>query len=407
MDPSLSLRTITDDEFLEYGRAMERVFLESPSDEELERWRPACDIDRFLTVVTPGGAHVGTAGTHVMDMSMPGAAAVPCAAVTAITVRPDHRRRGVLRTMMQRLLDDAVAAGEPVAALFASEGTIYGRFGFGPAAPAEGLTISREALGTIWGDVTLVELVDADRARSELPVIADGHGRLRGGLLLRNDAWYRLWLDHHRDRPRDGSGGARWHAIVPGRGSVVFRGNDGDWAHRRPDGTVKIEELVANDHEAAAALWSFVASIDLTATVEARYRPVDDPVRFLVANEATIDTRPGMPLWLRLVDLPAALTARGYDATDRVVLEVHDEQVTTNAGRWSLEVSPDGSTCTHTDDDADVTLHASTLATLFLGGYRATMLADAGRLTGAAPGVVRRLDRLFSVARSPWTSFDF
>lgn len=407
MDPSLTLRTITDDEFLEFGRAMERVFLEAPSDEELERWRPVCDTDRFLTVTTSDGAHVGTAGAHVMDMSMPGAGSVACAAVTAITVRPDHRRRGVLRTMMRRLLDDAVAAGEPVAALFASEGTIYGRFGFGPAAPAEGLTISRDALGTIGGDVTLVELVDADRARTELPAIAEGHARLRGGMLLRTDDWYRLWLDHHRDRPRDGSGGPRWHAVVPGRGSVVFRGTEGGWEHRRPDGTVRIEELVANDHEAAAALWSFIASIDLTTTVEAPYRPLHDPVRFLVADEAAIDTRPGMPLWVRLVALPDALTARGYEVTDRVVLDVHDEQVPANTGRWSLEVSPDGATCTRTDDDADVTLADTTLGTLFLGGYRATMLADAGRLPGTTSDVVRRLDQVFGARRSPWTSFDF
>ncbi len=381
--------------------------LEATTDEELERWRPVIPLDRFLAVTDRSGAFVGTAGAHPLPISMPGAEPVPCAAVTAVTVRPDHRRQGILRTMMQRLLDDAVAAGEPLAALFASEGTIYGRFGFGPSAPAEGLTISRQALATVDGDPGLVQLVDGDHAKQLLPPVAAGHARMRGGTLQRDDAWWSLWLDHERDRDSDGTYGARWHAVVPGRGFAVFRATDGEWTNRRPDGRLKVEEMIVNDPEAAAALWSFIASVDLVVTVEAAYRPVDDPVRFLLDNEAEVDTRPGMPLWIRLVDLPAALTARGYGVSERVVLDVVDDQVTSNTGRWSLEVSPDGASCSRTDDAADVAVRTATLATLVLGGYRATQLADAGRLPGTSPAMAERLDRLFAVARAPWTPFDF
>lgn len=407
MDASLTLRHLDDESFLPFGRAMERVFLDATTDEELERWRPVCPVDRFLGVVDRDGDWVGTAGSHPMTISMHGADPVACAGVTAVTVRPDHRRRGLLRTMMQQLLEDAVAAGEPVATLFASEGTIYGRFGFGPSAPAHGLQMARSALATIDGDPGLVELVDADRAKELFPAIAAAHARLRGGGMQRSEAWWSLWLDHDRDKDPDGVYGPRWHALVPGRGYVVFRATEGEWANRRPDGKLKVAELIACDDEAAAALWTFVASIDLVTTVSAPYRPVDDPVRFLVANEAEVDIRAGMPLWARLVDLPAALTARGYDGTDRVVLDVTDDALPANTGRWALEVGPDGASCTRTDADPDVALPTSTLATLFLGGYRATTLADAGRLPGTPRDVVRRLDRLFDVARSPWTSFDF
>lgn len=408
MDPSLTLRTIRDDEFLAFGRAMEQVFLEAPSDEEVERWRPVCPPDRFLAVTDPRGGFAGTAGSHPLTIAWPGQdEPLGCAAVTAITVRPDHRRRGVLRAMMQRLLEDAVAAGEPTAALFASEGTIYGRFGFGPAAPAHGLRMRRPAVATIDADVSLVELVDADTARAAFPDVHAAHGRLRPGLVQRSEPWWPLWLDHHRDKDADGTFGARWHALVPGRGYATFRGTDGGWADRRPTGTVRVEELIANDDDAAAALWAFLAQVDLVETIEAPYRPVDDPVRFLVANEAEVDVKAGMPLWIRLVDLPAALASRGYEVTDRLVLDVHDDQLPSNTGRWSLDVSPDGATCDPTDDAADVTLGTSLLSTLVLGGYRATTLADAGRLPGTDPAVVRRLDRLFDVPRSPWTSFDF
>lgn len=407
MDPSLTMRSPRDDEFLAYGHAMEKVFLEAPSEEQIERWRSVCPLDRFLAVTDPAGAYVGTAGSFPMSISMPDADPVPCAGVTAVTVRPDHRRRGILREMMQRLLDDAVAAGEPVAALFASEGTIYGRFGFGPSAPAEAHIVRRDALATVDGDPRLVELVEADRAKELLPPIAAAHARLRGGTMQRTEPWWLLWLDHDRDSDPDGPYGARWHAVVEGRGYAVFRATDGEWPHRRPEGRLKVEELIANDPESAAALWSFLASVDLVAVIEASYRPVDDPLRFLVDNEAEVDTLPGMPLWTRLVDLPTALTARGYAVTDRVVFDVTDDQLPANTGRWALEVGPEGAACSRTDHPADVELPTTTLATLFLGGYRATTLADAGRLPGAAPDVVKRLDRLFAVARAPWTPFDF
>ena len=391
-----------------YARAMEKVFLERIDEDRLARWQTLAPVDRYLAVTgTRDDDYVGTAGAIPTTLSLPLADPVPVAGVTAVTVRPDHRRRGILREMMQHLLEDAVAADEPLATLFASEGTIYGRFGFGPSAPAHGLRIRRDALATIDGDTRLVELVDADTARERFPAVAAAHARLRGGSMQRTTAWWSLWLDHDRDADPDGEHGPRWHAWVPERGYVVFRAAPGPWADRRPDGHCKVVELLATDDEAAAALWAFVASLDLVATVDAPYRPVDDPVRFLVANEADVDVRAGMPLWLRLVDLPTALTARGYDTADQLVVEVTDEQLPANAGRWRLDAGPDGASCERTDAVPDVVLPTSTLATLYLGGYRATTLADAGRLPGTAPDVVRRLDRLFDVPRAPWTAFDF
>ena len=408
MDASLTLRRLREDEFLAYGRAMETVFLERLDDDRIRHWAAVCPTNRFLAVTgTDDRDHVGTAGIIPMTISMPWADPVPVAGVTAITVRPDHRRRGVLRAMMEQLLDDAVDAGEPLATLFASEGTIYGRFGFGPSAPAHTLRLQREALATIDGDVGLVELVDADTARDRFPAVEAAHARLRGGAMQRTPAWWSMWLDNDRDADPDGEHGPRWHAWVPERGYVVFRASSGAWADRRPDGHLKVVDLRACDAEAEAALWSFLAAVDLVTTIDAPSRPVDDAVRFLVANEADVDVRAAMPLWSRLVDLPAALTSRGYDTADRVVFDVTDDQLLANTGRWLLDAGPDGAACQPTDAASDVVLSTSTLATLFLGGYRATTLADAGRLPGTAADVVRRLDRLFDVPRAPWTSFEF
>jgi predicted acetyltransferase len=407
MDPSLTLRSLTDDDFLDWNRAMARVFLESFDEKEAERWRPLCPFDRFVTVTSPDGAHVGTAGSFPLSMSVPGWAPHGCAAVTAVTVRPDWRRRGVLTAMMQRLLEDAAAAGEPWAALYASEGTIYGRYGFGPAADRVNHTVGRDALATVDGDPGLVEVIDADAALAAMPPIADAYARQRGGTVLRDQDWWRDLLMNHQESAPGSDWGARWHAVVPGRGYAMWRGKDGDWTHRRPAASLRVSEVVATDPEALNALLGFLASIDLVQDVRFPARPVDDPLRFAVANEAAVDTVPNLPLWVRLIDLPAALTGRGYDVTDRLVLEVGDDQLPSNAGRWSLEVGPDDATCQRTDDPPDVVLPTGHLATLSLGGFSATRLADAGHLPGTDPSVIRRLDRLFAVARAPWSAFDF
>lgn len=405
MEAAYTLRAVEEQEWLAYGRAMATVFHEPFDDDKFRLLRAAVDLDRFVAVDAPDGALVGTAGALALPMAMAGAPFVDCAAVTAVTVRPDHRRRGLLTAMMQRLLEDARAAGEPVAALFASEGRIYGRYGFGPAAPRQVLRVARSALATVDGDASAVRVVDATEAKRHLPAIEAVHARLRCGTLQRTPAFVDLWLD--RDQDADEGYAARWHAVVPERGHVVFRVRDGDWADRRPGATLKVEELLATDVEARASLWAFLGSMDLVTTVVAPGRPIDDPLPHLVAAESDVDTTPDLALWVRLVDLPAALTARPYHVTDRVVFEVDDPQLPHNTGRWLLDVAPGAATCEPTDRPPDVTLPTGHLATLFLGGVAATRLADAGRLRGTGPEIVRRLDRLFAAPRAPWHSFDF
>lgn len=405
MDPAYTLRTLEDAEWQDYARLLWQVFHEVAHEDEMRRWHAVADPARHLAVDAPEGDLVGTAGAFSLAMSMGAADPVGCAAVTAVTVRPDHRRRGLLTAMMQRLLQDARDAGEPMAALFASEGRIYGRYGFGPGVPQQGLRTTPQALSTIEGDRSQVRVVDADSAKEHLPGIAAAHARQRGGMLQRTPAWYATWLDHRRES--DDPYAARWHAVVPGRGYAVFRVRDGDWVDRRPGATLKVEELVATDPDATAALWSFLGSVDLVTTISAPARPADDPLPYLVAAESEVDPRPALPLWVRLLDLPAALTGRHYDVHDQLVLAVDDAQLPANTGRWSLEVGPGTARCERTDRPADVALSTSLLATLVLGGVAATRLADAGRLGDTAPSVVRRLDRLFATPRAPWQPFDF
>lgn len=402
----LTLRHLVDGEWLGFARAMERVFHETTDDAELERWGALCPPERFLTVVDGTGAHVATSGSHVFQISVPGGASVGCAGVTAITVRTDHRRRGLLRAMMGQLFADALAAEEPVAALYASEATIYGRFGFGVSAPADALTVEAAALRTIDGDPGLVRFVDHDDAAEALAPILAAVRRVRAGMMDRDEGLWRHWFGAHRDKDREGEFGHRWIAVVPGRGYAVYRVKDGDWAGRRPNATLQVTELLATDPAAEASLWSFLGTVDLVSTVEFTRAPVDSALRWLVDDETMLRPVPTHPLHLRVLDVPTALTARTYRGDDTLVLDVHDAHVLANHGRWRLSTTGGEATCEPTIDDPDVTLDVRHLGSLYLGGVSALQLADADRLA-ASPEVADRLDRMFRAARAPLTTFDF
>lgn len=331
MDASLRMRNPRDDEFLAYGHAMEKVFLEAPSEEQIERWRSVCPLDRFLAVTDPAGAHVGTAGSFPMSISMPDADPVPCAGVTAVTVRPDHGRRGILREMMQRLLDDAVAAGEPVAALFASEAPSTAGSDSGrrrrPRPTSSGATRWRPSTGT--------------RAWSN---------------------WSRPTARRnccHRSRPPT-------HVCVAGPCSAPSRGG------RCGSTTTATVIPTARTAPAGTLSWRVAG------------RPCSGPPTVSVPSSTggPPEGRGAARQRPRVGRRPLVLPGLG------------------RPGRGDRGVLPPRRT-------PDVVLPTTTLATLFLGGYRATTLADAGRLPGTAAEVVGRLDRLFAVARAPWTPFDF
>ncbi len=402
----LALRRPVDGGWLAFARAMERVFHETTADAELERWGKICPQERFLAVTDETGGIVATSGSHVFRISVPGGASIGCAGVTAVTVRTDHRRRGLLRAMMDQLFADAIEAQEPVAALYASEARIYGRFGFGLSAPADTLTIDAAALRTVGGDPGLVQLVDHDDAPAALAPILDAVRGLRAGLLDRDDALWQHWFGAHRDKDRDGEYGPRWIAVVPGRGYAVYRVKDGDWANRRPNATLQVTELLATDRAAEAALWAFLGTVDLVTTVVFTRAPTDTPLRWLVDDETMVSPVPAFPLYLRVLDMPTALTARTYRHDDTVVLEVADEQVAANRGRWRLSVEGGSATCERTDDHPDATLDVAVLGSLYLGGVSTVTLRDAGRLI-ASPEVADRLDRMFRAARAPLCTVDF
>lgn len=395
----VELTRIDADTFPAFRAAFDGVFGYVSPESSLERSRRTVEYDRFLAARSAAEV-VGTAGAFSFDVSMPWAPPVGCAGITMVSVRADHRRRGLLTRMMAQLLDDAEQRAEPFAALWASEGPIYGRYGFGPAIPTAAARIERaHARFRVEADPRPVELIDADAAARRFPAIHDAVRRARHGAMSRNDAWWARELADPPER-RDGAGAKRY-AVVGDRGYAIHRLRP-KWDDGVPRGTVEVQELVATDPEAYRSLWRFVTDTDLAATVAADSIPVDDPISVLLDDPARNRISLGWPVYLRLVDVPAALTGRGYRVDDTLSLRVHDPLRPRNDATWRLSVADGTAACEPTDGDADLELDVTTLATVALGGVRVTSLAAAGSIASPTAGAVTRLERLLATDVAPW-----
>jgi predicted acetyltransferase len=395
-----TIRTIAPDEVDRFLAAFSLVFATAPTEHQQRRAERRFEPDRSFVAVARGEV-VATGGAYSFDLALPGAPAAPCAGVTMISVRPDHRRRGLLTRLLRTLHDQARERSEPFAALWASESPIYGRFGYGPAIPTLELEARRTHVRfTVPAPVEDVVLVDTATARRELPPIREAVRRQRPGMLSRSDAWWDTLLDDDPVAERDGAG-ERCHALVPGRGYALYRVAP-SWTDGVPDGTVRVRELHATDPEAAAALWAFVTDLDLTSRIVAGARPVDDPVLAMVEDSARLTVTHGWPLYLRLLDLPAALTARRYAADGDLVLEVTDAHLPDNAGRWELTIEGGVASCRRTDRAPVLSLDTRELATVVLGGVRVTQLAAAGRLAVHVADAPARFDAVLTAPLAPW-----
>jgi predicted acetyltransferase len=393
-------------EELVFSRAVIRHFHEDPPDEEIAPWVDLLrDSDGYRAwVVRDGDDLVGNYGVYSMTMSVPGGSAVPCAGVTAVGVAQTARRRGLLRAMMSAALDEAVERGEPVAALFASEAAIYGRFGFGAAAPTVTHRIDRSAAFRDPVDPRLVRSASPQEAAASWPAIFDAMREQRGGCVSRDlAAW---WMTVEIDPPawRDGRSGRRL-VHVPGRGYATYRIKKGGDGHL-PAGEVQVGELVATDPEAEAALWQHVCDVDLTTTVRSSLRPPDDTLPQLLVDPLRARTTVADPLYVRLLDVAGAFAARSYDTADTLTLAVHDAD-RDQSGTYRLDAGPEGAQVDRVDGSPDLSMPVDVAASVWLGGVRATQLLAARRLEEHTAGAATRLDRLVAVERAPWTPFEF
>ncbi len=370
------------------------------------------EFDRSLVAVEDG-RFIGAAGAMSFDLTLPGFTTIPVAGVTWVAVLPTHRRRGVLTALMRRQLEDMRARGEALALLTASESAIYRRFGYGAATSVMYTEIER-AHSAFLSPVNIsgrYRLVEHEEAISEiLPPLYDDVRRSHVGELSRTPA---KWKSQYRtpNAPFNGFG-PRFYAIYEsdaGRvdGAVIYRAKL-EWTNGVPDGTLQVSELIARTPEAYAALWRYCLDVDLVARVRGLHRPVDEPLRWMLADSRRLRvTHLADNLWVRLLDIPAALSARRYAAPEHLTFEVSDAFLPEVAGRYTLEGAPDGAACARSDHPADLSLDIAALGAAYLGGVSFTTLAQAGLIHEENPGALARADAMFATFPAPFCSTPF
>ncbi|GIJ51912.1 UPF0256 protein [Virgisporangium aliadipatigenens] len=350
-------------------------------------------------------AHVASYGR---DLAVPGGT-LPAAHVALVAVAPLYRRRRLLSTLMQKHLVERRAAGESLAVLWASEGRIYQRFGYGLASTRLELDVDTRAAGldTAPTAYLLEDAVPADA----IPRLRDVYERLwrhRPGWSGRTDTWWRRLTE---DPPARRGGATPLRALLAvadgqPRGYALWRAEP-RWDDAGPRGTVDLRELVSADPSATRALWRFLFAVDLTRTLRYRFGAADDPLAHLLDEPRQLRATVADAHWVRLLDVAAALAGRRYRTPVDVVLEVRDALIPQNAGRYRLRGDRSTASCTGTTADADLTLDVRDLGAAYLGGTPLTALAAAGRVAAHRPGALDAAADAFSWRPGPSVVEDF
>jgi predicted acetyltransferase len=391
----MELRPATREEFEEFNRAAMSAFHRELTDADRELYARLDEPERSLAWFD-GDRIVATSMALTRELTVPGAV-LACAAVTAVTVVPTHRRRGLLTQMMRRQLADVRDRGEAVAMLWASEGPIYGRFGYGLAACSGRLLAYRPAARLAVAPPR-GEPLRAGPAGEHVETMRSVHDRLRPerpGMLDRPGQWW----PHRLHDPEGERGGAQpLQAVLVDGGYALYAVRPERDADGRPAGEVVVRELVAATPAARAELWAFLLDHDLTRTITWALAPVDEPLRLMLGDPFAVNVVVAGSLWARLVDVPAALAARRYATDPDVVIEVADAFCPWNEGRY--RVAGDG--CERTDAEPDLALSVDALGAAYLGGTTLRSLAEAGRVRELHAGALARASAAFRGEVEPW-----
>ena len=405
--PDYEMRPITDDELPAFFTMLSAAFGEDNNDDDLAIESLTAETDRTIAAFD-GSDIVATAGAFTFEMSVPGGR-LPTAGVTYVGVRATHRRRGLLSTMMRNQLHDIHRRGEPIAALWASEAAIYGRFGYGVASQLHRIEIDRVD-ATVRNDVAddpslRLRLVTPGDVVADIEQIELALVDRRPGQFVRD----KRWIDGLVADPKSRHGGmSSLRAILAYDGDdpvgyALYRSkNDAVRPHMLPDGQVIVFAHAGLTPAADVALARALLSLDLMRRIRWWNRPTDTSLSHLLTDARQARTTVLDALHVRIVDLPAALEGRRYSSSVDVVLEVDDPICDWNTGRWHLHGDSDHVRCSRTDAEATLRLSMEDLGAVYLGGTTLTTLAEAGRVKASDAETLTRASRAFGWDVAPW-----
>jgi predicted acetyltransferase len=403
---SVEIRVCPPGRFEELLRMSEVAFAEDASD-DIKRVEAVADKERFLGAIEDD-RFVGTAGVFDLQLSVPGGE-MACGGVTWVSVLPTHRRRGLMSQMMRLMIDDCHRRGEPIAALWAAEGAIYQRFGFGLGTLALSIEADSRAFrfAREWPEEGQCRLLQAGEGREIVEPIYEPARRERTGFLRRPPQW---WPGFLPDVEKDKKGGEARRLVVFETGGraeayAVYK-TKAEWGAHGPNHTLGVEEAISSTPGGTRAIWRYLMGVDLVRTVRASRLSIDHPLLMLAAEPRALGARTRDGLWVRIVDASAALSGRTYGVdghgSGRLILDLRDDYCPWNAGRWVLSVEDGRGRVERTEAEADLALDANDLASLFLGGFSASELAIAGRVVELRARGIATADALFPTALKPW-----
>lgn len=403
----IEIRTIADEEFEECLRAIELSFSGITTPEDMTRERLIAETDRCLVAVDEGRMVGGTMAAS-LRITVPGGAQVPAGGVTGVGVQPTHRRRGINTSLMRAQLDDVRSRGEPIAALYASEGGIYGRFGYGLASFLGEIDLEGDRSTFVRGyrPAGRVRLLPRSEALPVMRSVYDRAQSRRPGMIALDERWWDAMFFEGEKEKDDPTFFAVHDTDDDADAYAAYRVKH-EWTDSLPNLELNVQQLVATSPQAYADMWRYLFDIDLVRRVKAWNRPVDEPLFYLMEEPNRLRFRTGNALRVRLVDVPAALEARGYAGGGRIVVDVGDTFCPWNEGRYALEVTAGAASCGRTDDEPDIACSAADLGASYLRGATFRQLHRAGRIVEVRPGGLERADILFASDPAPWCSVSF
>ncbi|WP_350278498.1 GNAT family N-acetyltransferase [Kribbella sp. HUAS MG21] len=394
----IEVRTATAAEFEAVGAVFGGAMMFEPTLDDLGR--QLFEPERTLAA-TEDGEIVGTTRALTRDLSVPGAV-VDAAHVTGVGVRATHRRRGVMSRLIGQQLREVP---EAIAVLWASEPAIYGRFGYGAAAWGTNYEVDLLRLGAPAERIRpgALGVLTADEALKELPAVLRRVQDQRPGVSGRSEL---RWKGRLQDKPDD-RGGRTARQILVHRdeagtidGYALWRGKM-NWEATGPANEVFLEELAAPDITAYKALWQHLLTMDLCAKLHYGHAAVDEPIQQLVSTPTALDRRVSESLWVRITDVPRALQQRRYAVPLDVVLDVTDELIEANTGRFRLTADESSVSCERTDAAPDLSLSVTELGATYLGGRPLAEFAATGRVVEHTPGALAQATAAFGWPIAP------
>ncbi len=389
-----------------YHRVDAAAFGLAPNVAQRESKRPLVEPDRWYLAALDG-EFCGGAGSFPTQLTLPGGVSVDVSAVSDVGVLPTHRRRGALRALMTRQLHDAADRGDAAAVLHASEGSIYRRFGYGPATRWRQVRVDtrrvrfRDDAPVAGGSCTILERGDA---RAACVAVHDRARLATAGGLARSAAWWDVVLG---DVESYIGGMPRQLALVhrdergAADGYALYEVHE-DWRSGQANHTLSVWELVGVDVGVELALWRTLVEHDLVATVTGAIAP-DHALWDVVvdARQVGLDWEQDL-LWARILDVTAVLGSRTYGAEGRLVLGVRDPQFDAVDGCHLLEVADGAVRCEPTDESPMLTLSVDDLGACSLGGGSLRRLVRGGRVVEHLAGAAALADAMFVTDPLPW-----